>query len=89
MTKITKYTNLIITLKKKYLGYYTELITGTVINTTNIFNIYKIKRTARPFQVIYKNKIEYLKLRKLPENRDINIKISSIIIRFRISDINL
>ena len=89
MTKIIKYINLIITLKEKYLDYYTEPITKTVINTINIFNIYKIKKTAKPFQIIYKNKIEYLELRKLPENRDINIRISNTIIRFRILDINL
>ena len=89
MTKIIKYTNLTIILKKKYLGYYTELVIRIVINTINIFNIYEIKKTARPFQVIYKNRIEYLELRKPPENRDINIRIGSTTIRFRISDINL
>ena len=89
MTKIIRYTNLIITLKKKYLGYYTEPIIKIIINTINIFNIYEIKKTARPFQIIYKNKIEYSELRKLSENRDINIRISNTIIRFRISDINL
>ena len=89
MTKIIKYINLIITLEEKYPGYYTEPVIKTVINTINIFNIYKIKKTARPFQVIYKNKIGYLELRKLPENRDINIRIDSTVIRFRISGINL
>ena len=89
MTKIIKYTNLIITLGEKYLNYYIEPITETAINTINIFNIYEIKKTARPFQIIYKNKIGYLKLRKLPENRNINIRIGSIITRFRISDTNL
>ena len=89
MTKIIKYTNLTITLEKKYPGYYTEPIIKIIINTINIFNICEIKRTARPFQIIYKNKIEYLELRKLPENRDINIRISSIAIRFRILNINL
>ena len=89
MTKITEYINLIITLEKKYLDYYTEPITEIIINIINIFNIYKIKRTTRSFQIIYKNKIGYLELRKLPENRDINIRIGSIIIRFRILNINL
>ena len=88
MTKIAKYINLIIILKKKYLNYYTESATGTAVNTINIFNIYKIKKTARFFQIIYKNKIEYLKLRKPPENRDINIRIGSITTRFRISNTN-
>ena len=89
MTKIIKYINLIITLKKKYLDYYTELIIKIIINTINIFNICEAKGTAKSFQIIYKNKIEYLKLRKPPENRDINIKIGNTIIRFRISDTNL
>ena len=84
MTKIVKYTNLIITLEKEYLNYYIKPVTETAINTINIFNIYEIKRTIRSFQVIYKNRIEYLKLRKLSENRDINIKIGNTIIRFRI-----
>ena len=89
MTKIIKYINLIITLRGKYLNYYIKLIIKTAVNTINIFNIYKIKKIIRPFQVIYKNKIEYLELRKLSENRDINIKISSTVIRFRILNINL
>ena len=89
MTKIIKYINLIITLKRKYLNYYTESVTEIAVNTINIFNIYKIKEIIRSFQVIYKNRIEYLKLRKLSENRDINIKIGNIIIRFRISGIDL
>ena len=89
MTKIIKYTNLTITLERKYLDYYTKPITEIIVNTINIFNIYKIKKIARLFQIIYKNKIEYLKLRKPPENRDINIKIGSTTIRFRISDTNL
>ena len=77
MTKIVKYINLIITLKKEYLDYYTESIIKIIVNTINIFNIYKIKKIARPFQIIYKNRIEYSELRKLPENRDINIRIGS------------
>ena len=89
MTKIAGYTNLIIILKKKYLNYYTKLITEIIINIINTPNIYEIKRTIRPFQVIRKSKIEYLELQKSPENRDINIKIGSTVIRFRISDINL
>ena len=89
MTKIIKYTNRTITQKKKYLDYYTEPVIRIIINTINIFDIYKIKKTARLFQVIYKNKIEYLELRKLSENRDINIKISSTVTRFRILNINL
>ena len=89
MTKIIKYINLIITLKEKYLNYYTKPITETAVNIINIFNIYKIKKIIRPFQIIYKNKIEYLEPRKLPENRNINIKIGNIVIRFNISDINL
>ena len=89
MTKIIKYINLIITLEKRYSDYYTEPIIKTVVDTTNIFNIYEIKKTVKPFQIIYKNKIGYLKLRKLPENRNINIKIGSTATRFRISDINL
>ena len=89
MTKIIKYINLIITLKKEYLDYYTEPVIRTVINTINIFNIYITKKTARPFQIIYKNKIEYLELRKLPENRNINIRIGNTAIRFRISGTNL
>ena len=89
MTKIIKYTNLIITLKEKYLGYYTKSVIEIIINTINIFNIYKIKRTTRPFQIIYKNKIEYSELRKLPENRNINIKIGNTATRFRVSNINL
>ena len=89
MTKIIKYTNLIITLERKYLDYYTELVIGIIADTINIFNIYEIKKTTRSFQIIYKNKIEYLELRKSPENRDINIRIDSTIIRFRISGINL
>ena len=89
MTKIIKYTNLIITLKRKYSDYYTKPAIKIIINTINIFNIYEIKRTTRSFQIIYKNKIEYLKLRKPPENRDINIKINNIIIRSRISGIDL
>ena len=89
MTKIAKYTNLIITLKEKYLGYYTKPVIRIIINTINIFNIYEIKRTVKPFQIIYKNKIEYLELRKLSENRDINIRIGSTVIRSRVSNINL
>ena len=89
MTKITEYINLIITLKKKYPNYYTELIIKIIINTINIYNIYGIKKTTRSFQIIYKNKIKYLKLRKLSENRNINIRINNIIIRFNISDTNL
>ena len=89
MTKIIKYTNLIITLKKKYLDYYTEPVIKIAINTTNIFNIYEIKKTVKSFQIIYKNRIKYLKLRKLSENRNINIRIGSTATRFRISDINL
>ena len=89
MTKIIKYINLITTLEKKYSDYYTELIIKIIINIFNIFNIYEIKGTIRPFQIIYRDKIEYLKLRKLFENRNINIKISSTIIRFRILNINL
>ena len=77
------------TLEEKYLDYYTKLIIRIIINTINIFNIYKIKEIIRSFQIIYKNKIEYLKLRKLSGNRDINIKINNIIIRFRILDTNL
>ena len=89
MTKIIKYINLIITLKEKYLNYYTKPVIGTAVNTINIFNIYEIKKTARLFQIIYKNKIKYLELRKLSENRDINIRISSTITRFRILNTNL
>ena len=89
MTKIIKYINLIITLRKKYLDYYIEPIIKIIINTINIFNIYEIKKIIRFFQIIYKNRIEYLKPRKLFENRNINIKISNIIIRFRILNINL
>ena len=89
MTKIIKYINLIIILKGKYLNYYIKSATRTAINIINIFNIYKIKKTIRFFQIIYKNRIEYLKLRKLSENRDINIRISSTTIRFRILNINL
>ena len=89
MTKIIKYINLIITLKKKYLDYYTKSTTKIAVNIINIFNIYEIKKTAKPFQIIYKNKIEYSELRKLSENRDINIKISSTVTRFRVLNINL
>ena len=89
MIKIIKYINLIITLEEKYLDYYTKPVTEIIINIINIFDICEIKKTTRSFQIIYKNKIEYSELRKLPENRDINIKISSIIIRFCILDINL
>ena len=89
MTKIIKYINLIITLKKGYLNYYIKSVIRIAINTINIFGIYKIKKTTRPFQIIYKNKIEYSELRKLSENRDINIKIGSTAIRFRILNINL
>ena len=89
MTKITRYTNLIITLEKKYLDYYTESITETVADTINIFNIYKIKKIVRPFQIIYKNRIGYLELRKLSENRDINIRIGNTATRFRVLNINL
>ena len=89
MTKIIKYTNLIITLGEKYLNYYTKSIIEIIINTINIFNICEIKKTVKPFQIIYKNRIEYLELRKLSENRDINIKINSTTIRFRILNINL
>ena len=89
MTKIIKYTNLIITLGEEYLDYYIKLIIRIIINTINIFNIYEIKKTARPFQIIYKNKIGYSELRKLFENRDINIKIGSTAILFRILNINL
>ena len=89
MTKIIKYINLIITLREKYLDYYTEPVIGIIINTTNTFNIYEIKRIVKPFQIIYKNKIEYLELRKLSENQDINIRIGSTIIRFRILNTNL
>ena len=89
MTKIVKYINLTITLREKYLDYYTKLIIKITVNTINIFNIYEIKKIIRPFQIIYKNKIEYSELRKLSENRNINIRIGSIIIRFRILDINL
>ena len=74
--------------KKKYLNYYTEPAIKIIINTINIFNICEIKKIIKPFQVIYKNKIKYLKLRKLLENRNINI-IGSIATRFRISNINL
>ena len=77
MTKITRYTNLIITLKEKYLDYYTKSITEIIINTINILNIYEIKETTKSFRVIYKNRIEYLELRKLFKNRDINIKINN------------
>ena len=80
---------MIITLKRKYLDYYTKPIIKIIINTINIFNIYEIKKTVKPFQIIYKNKIEYLKLRKPPENRDINIRIGSTVIQFRILNINL
>ena len=89
MTKIIKYINLIITLGEEYLDYYTKPIIKIIINTINIFNICKIKRTAKSFQIIYKNRIGYLELRKLFENRDINIRINNIIIRFRILNINL
>ena len=89
MTKITEYINLIITLEKKYLDYYTKSIIKIIINTINIFNICEIKRIIRSFQIIYKNKIEYLKSRKLSENRNINIRISSTAIRFYILNINL
>ena len=89
MTKIIKYTNLIITLERKYLDYYTKLIIRIVINTINIFNIYEIKKIIRSFQIIYKNRIEYLELRKPPENRDINIRIGNTAIRFRVLNINL
>ena len=89
MTKIIKYINLIITLEKKYLNYYTKSAIKIAINIINIFNIYEIKKIIRFFQIIYKNKIGRLKLRKLFENRDINIKISSTIIRFRILNTNL
>ena len=89
MTKIIKYINLIITLKEKYLNYYTKPIIKIIINIINIFNICEIKKTVKSFQIIYKNKIEYLELRKLFENRNINIKISSTAIRFRILNINL
>ena len=89
MTKIIKYINLIITLKRKYLDYYIKSVIKIIINTINIFNICEIKKIIRFFQIIYKNRIEYLELRKLPENRNINIKISSTIIRFRILNINL
>ena len=77
------------TLKKKYLNYYTKLIIRTAVNIINIYNIYEIKKIIRPFQIIYKNRIEYLKLRKLPENRNINIKINNTAIRFNILNINL
>ena len=87
--KIIEYINLIITLGGKYLNYYIKSVIKTIINTINIFNIYEIKETARFFQIIYKNKIGYLELRKLFENRDINIRIGSTIIRFRILNINL
>ena len=89
MTKITRYINLIIILKKKYPNYYTEPIIKIIINTINIFNIYGIKRTVKSFQIIYKNRIEYSELRKLFENRNINIRISSTAIRFNILNINL
>ena len=89
MTKIIKYINLIITLKKKYPGYYTKPVIKIIINTINIFDIYEIKKTARPFQIIYKNKIEYSELRKLPENQNINIKINNTVTRFRISNTDL
>ena len=89
MTKIIKYINLIITLGEKYPDYYTEPIIKIIINTINIFDICEIKKIIRPFQVIYKNKIEYLKLRKLFENQNINIRTGSTAIRFRILDINL
>ena len=89
MTKITRYINLIITLKEEYPDYYTKPIIKIIINTINIFNIYEAKRTARPFQIIYKNKIGRLKLRKLFKNRNINIRIGSTAIRFRILNINL
>ena len=89
LTKIIEYINLIIILEGKYLDYYTEPVIKIIINTINIFNICEIKRTIRPFQIIYKNKIGYLKPRKLSENRDINIKVSSTAIRFRILNINL
>ena len=89
MTKIVKYTNLIITLKEKYLDYYTEPVIEIIINIINIFDICEIKKIIKPFQIIYKNRIGYLELRKPPENRDINIRISNTAIRFHISDINL
>ena len=44
---------------------------------------------TKSFQIIYKNKIEYLELRKLSENRDINIKIGSTVTRPNILNINL
>ena len=87
--KIIEYINLIITLKGKYLNYYTEPIIGTAVDTINTLNIYKIKKIIRSFQVIYRNKIEYSELRKLFKNRNIDIKISSTTIRFRILNINL
>ena len=89
MTKIIKYINLIITLGGKYLNYYIKLIIRIVVNTINIFNIYKIKKIIRPFQIICKNRIEYLEPRKLSENRNINIKIGSTATRFRILNIDL
>ena len=89
MTKIIKYINLIITLKGRYLNYYTKLIIEIIINTTNIFNICELKKIIKSFQVIYKNKIRYLELRKLFENRNINIKISNTATRFNILNINL
>ena len=89
MTKIIKYINLIITLEEKYLDYYIKPIIKIIINIINIFNICEIKKIIKSFQVIYKNKIEYLELRKLSENRNINIKINSTVIRFRILNINL
>ena len=89
MTKIIKYINRTITQKEKYLNYYIKLIIGTAVDTINIFNIYKIKKIIRFFQIIYKNRIEYLELRKLFENRDINIRIGNTTTRFRVLDINL
>ena len=89
MTKIIKYINLIITLKRKYLDYYIKSVTEITADIINIFNIYKIKKIIKSFQIIYKNRIEYLELRKPPENRNINIRIGNIIIQFRISDTDL
>ena len=89
MTKIIKYINLTTTLKKKYPNYYIKLIIEIAVNIINIFNIYEIKETTRFFQIIYKNKIGRLELRKLSENRNINIRISSTITRLNILNINL